>query len=203
MGQEVFIFIGRSGVGKGTQIEFFKKYLAKKYPQKRVIVFAQGERLREFIKTPGYTAQLAKEIVHDKGLLLPEFIAVYNWADFFIDNVRGEENLILDGSPRKLREAELLDEALEFYNKKDVYVVWMRGSREWSTKLLLGRGRDDDTSENVKRRLDWFEKDIAETIKYFKKNKKYTVLEINAEQTKEEVHNEIVSKIEKRLIVRV
>ena len=192
---EVFIFIGRSGVGKGTQAQFLKEYFKKKYPDKKTVLFGSGENLRKLIGGSQYTARRVKDIVYDKGGLFPEFLAIYNWANFFIEHVTGSEFLILDGSPRKLREAEVLDEAFEFYGKKEVRVLWMRGSREWSTKLLLGRGRSDDTHENIKRRLDWFEQDVALVIKYYKKHHTHMIIEINGEQTREEVRNEIISKL--------
>ena len=71
----------------------------------------------------------------------------------------------------------------------------MQGSRDWSTKLLLGRGRSDDTPENIKRRLDWFEQDVVAVIEYYKKHHAHTIIEINAEQIRENVHAEIISKL--------
>lgn len=195
MSSTVFIFIGRSGVGKGTQTQFLKEYLEKKYPGKKIVSFGSGENLRALIQGSQYTARRVKDIVYDKGGLFPEFLAIYNWANFFIAHITGDEFLIIDGSPRKLREAEVLDEAFEFYGKKEVYVLWMQGSREWSTKLLLDRGRSDDTHENIKRRLNWFEQDVAVTIEYYTQHHTHTIIEINAEQTREAVHQEIVSKL--------
>jgi len=196
MQQKTFIFTGRSGVGKGTQTQLLKEYLQKKHPNTNIVSFGSGENLRKLIKGSQYTARRVKDIVYDKGGLFPEFLAIFNWANFFIEHITGDEFLLIDGSPRKLREAKVLDEAFDFYGKKEVYVLLIEGSREWSTKLLVGRGRSDDTPGNIKRRLDWFEEDVVETIEYYKKHHKHTIIEINAEQTREAVHKEIISKLE-------
>ncbi|MEK7179181.1 MAG: nucleoside monophosphate kinase [Patescibacteria group bacterium] len=194
MTSKVFIFIGRSGVGKGTQATYLKEYLEKKDTSAKTLYFVSGDGLREFLKEPSYTAGLAKKI-YDAGGLFPEFLVIYNWSRYFISNITGNEHLILDGTPRKVHEAAMLDTALEFYGKKDVSIVWMHGSREWSTKLLLGRGRSDDTPDNITRRLDWYEDDVAATIEYYKKHGTHTLVEINAEQARPDVHAEIVRKL--------
>lgn len=195
MNNKVIILTGRSGVGKGTQSQLFLDYLKGKYPKQRVVYFEAGGNFRKFIARPEYTSQLTKEEIYDKGELFPEFLAVYNWANFFIENIKGNELLVIDGSPRKLREAIMLDEAFEFYEKEDVRVIFLDASQEWSEKLLLARGRSDDTPENVIHRLDWFEKEVAAIIKHYREHKKYTFLKINAEQTPEAVHEDIVSRI--------
>jgi len=195
MDDKVFIFTGRSGVGKGTQAQLLQNFLKEKYPKQRLVYFESGANLRKFIIRPEYTAQLAKK-VYEKGGLFPEFLAIYNWSDFFTREIRGNEFLVIDGSPRKIYEAKMLDTAFEFYKKENVYILFMDASREWSTELLLERGRSDDTPENIKHRLDWFEEDVAATIKYYQVHPKYTFLTIKADQAREKVHNEIVSKLD-------
>ena len=192
---KVIILTGRSGVGKGTQVQLLLEFLKKNYPNERIVYFEAGGNFRKFITRPEYTSRLTKREIYDKGGLFPEFLAVYNWANFFIKNIQGNELLVIDGSPRKLREAIMLDEAFEFYKKEDVYVVFMNAPRNWSEKLLLKRGRSDDIQENVKHRLDWFEEEVAATIEYYKKHKKHTFLEINADQSREKVHQEIILKL--------
>lgn len=200
MEPQTFIFTGRSGVGKGTQAALLIEYLKKK-DTKKVLYFSSGDGFREYIKGTKYSHRLVKEI-YDTGGLLPEFIAVHNWAHFFSEHMEGDEHLILDGLPRKLREAQILDTAFDFYGHKKVFVLFMSGSRDWSTKLLLGRGRSDDTSENIVRRLDWYEGDVAFTIEYYRAHPQHSFIEINAEQTIEEVHKEIVEKIENVKILK-
>ncbi|MBI4118116.1 MAG: nucleoside monophosphate kinase [Parcubacteria group bacterium] len=190
--KNAYIFIGRSGCGKGTQAELLKTYLEKKDPQQKVIWFGTGERFRNFLKEPGYTQDIARDYV-EKGKLSPEFLAIHIWSHFFIEEIKGDENIIFDGTPRKLNEARVLDDALGFYNTK-VCVIFMNVSRDWARERLLGRGRQDDTEEYIKSRLDWFETDVAETIAFYK-NLNHTFLEINGEQPIPKVHQDIIEKV--------
>ena len=109
MKPQSFIFTGRSGVGKGTQAALLIEYLKKK-DTKKVLYFASGDGLREYIKGTKHSHKLAKQI-YDTGGLFPEFLAVHNWSHFFSENMEGDEHVILDGLPRKLCEAQILDTA--------------------------------------------------------------------------------------------
>ncbi|MCG2694656.1 hypothetical protein L6261_01050, partial [Candidatus Parcubacteria bacterium] len=68
--------------------------------------------------------------------------------------------------------------------------------REWSTERLLGRGRSDDDAEQIKKRLDWFDKDVIPAIEYLKNDPLYNFVDINGEQTIEQVQAEIIEKIQ-------
>jgi len=71
----------------------------------------------------------------------------------------------------------------------------MNVSREWSKERLLGRGRKDDDPEEIKKRLDWYETEVAPVVEYYKDNPKYNFIDVNGEQTIEEVHKEIIEKV--------
>lgn len=189
-----YVFIGRSGCGKGTQAELLKAYLLKKNPSRSIVWFGSGQFFRELIKGDGYTQRLAREI-SDKGGLQPAFLAVHIWSHFFIENLKGDEDVILDGTPRKLDEARMLEGAFDFYGAK-VFVVLVNVSREWATEKLLGRGRHDDTKEDIEKRLDWFDEEVMPTVEFYKKHPTHTFLNINGEQTIPEVHREIIKKME-------
>ncbi len=49
--------------------------------------------------------------------------------------------------------------------------------------------------KKIKKRLDWFDTDVQPVIDWFKSNDFYNFLDINGEQTIEEVHQEIMEKI--------
>lgn len=194
MTPQTFIFIGQSGCGKGTQAELLKKVIQEKHPDDEIFYLETGENFRKFIKGEKYSNKLAK-IISDKGDLQPAFLAVYFWADILLNNLKGGEHVILDGICRRLEEAKVFTTAMEFYNRK-LTIVFIDVSRKWSEERLMARGRlDDKNLEQLKGRLDWFEKDTGDVIEYFKSNSFYTFLDINGEQTIEEVHNEILQKL--------
>jgi len=192
MEKQVYIFIGKSGCGKGTQAELLMRYLTDK--ERKIFSLEIGKKFREFVKGDSYSSKLSSEI-GKKGGLQPEFLAVLMWASSMVEKVKGDEDFVLDGVPRKMIEAKILDSALDFYGFEKPIVVFVNVSRGWSEEKLLGRGRDDDDREEIKRRLDWYETEVAPVVEWYKNNDSYKFLDINGEQTVEEVHQEIMEKI--------
>jgi adenylate kinase family enzyme len=194
MAPQTFIFIGRSGCGKGTQVELLKQYIKEKDPNGEIFYLETGARFREFIQGAKHSQVLSEEI-YKKGDRQPDFLAVWMWSNVLIDSFKGTEHAFFDGITRSLPEAMTFTTAMEFYGRKPS-VVYINVSREWSEARLLARGRADDLDkEEVKKRLDWFEKDSLPAIDYFNIHKGYTLLEINGEQSVEDVHGEIVGKL--------
>ncbi|MBI1999239.1 MAG: nucleoside monophosphate kinase [Parcubacteria group bacterium] len=191
--KDVFLFIGRSGSGKGTQAERLAAEREKTFPDRKFLSLGTGKEFRDFITHDGYTAQLAKEI-YDRGGLQPEFLVTHIWSHFFIQNLTGEEDLILDGMPRKIHEAYVLESAFDFYRAR-VFVIFLNVSRAWSFKLLTERGRVDDTANEINKRLDWYETDVEPVVQYYRAHPRHAFLDINGEQTRDAVQAEIARKL--------
>ncbi|MCR4334608.1 MAG: nucleoside monophosphate kinase [Patescibacteria group bacterium] len=194
MTQQNFILIGRSGCGKGTQGKLLMEYLKKTDPARNVMYVQTGGEFRKFIEGDSLTQKNSKEI-YDKGGLQPEFLAVYMWTKFFVDNYKGDENIIIDGTPRKLYEARTLESMWSFYKISNPTVIYLKVSKEWSIDKLLARGRFDDTEKDIETRLSWFETDVVSTIEYYKNNSLYNFFEVNGEQEIEKVWQELESKL--------
>jgi adenylate kinase len=190
--KQTYIFIGRSGCGKGTQAELLIKSLTEN--GRKIFNLETGKKFREFVKGDSYSSKLSNEI-GERGGLQPEFLAVLMWASSMVDKVQGDEDFVLDGTPRKMAEAKTLDSALDFYGFEKPIVVFVNVSRKWAEERLLGRGRSDDDTEEIKKRLDWYETEVAPVVEWYKGNGSYKFLDINGEQTIEEVHQEIMEKI--------
>ena len=194
MSPQTFIFIGRSGCGKGTQAELLQKILKEKDPNGQIFYIETGANFREFIKGEEYSNKLSNEIYKD-GDRQPDFLAIWMWAHVLLDKFKGIEHLFLDGITRSLPEAMAFTTALEFYKRRAI-VIDINVSREWSEERLLARGRfDDKNREEIKKRLNWFDKDSGPAIAYFRVNNNYKVIAVNGEKTIEEVHQDIVQKL--------
>lgn len=197
MKQKTIIFFGRSGSGKGTQAHLLEDYIKKNDPENRDVLYIEtGKRFREFIKekTSNYTAKMTSDIMNAGGLM-PEFMPIWIWTSYLVENYTGEEHMILDGLSRRADEAPILDSALRFYRREQPQVIFLSSSREWSKDRLLGRARRDDTEDDIQRRLDWFEENTMPALNYFKGHVGYEFIEIEGEQSIEKVHADILSKI--------
>lgn len=188
--------MGRSGCGKGTQAKILREQLAKLDPDKKNIMYLEtGARFREFIKKPGYTNGLAAKITETGGRQ-PDFLAVWNWAHVLIEEMNGEEHLIVDGMPRSHEEALVFDSAITFYGRVKPTVIYIDVSNDWSRKHLFTRsqteGRKDDASlEFIEKRIKWFDADVLPAVKYFESHPGYNFLHIKGEQTIDQVAADI------------
>ena len=192
---ESFIFIGRSGCGKGTQAELLRKYLKERDPDRAVFYLETGEKFREFVRGEKYTHRLSHD-VYMRAERQPDFLAVHLWGHILIDELAGGEHLIIDGTPRSVHEAEILDTAMKFYGYEKPFVIFIDVSRKWATERLRARGREDDVrAEEIKKRLDWFDADVMPAVSYFKRHPDYAFVAVNGEQTVAEVHQEMMRKM--------
>lgn len=189
-----FIMIGRAGCGKGTQADLLVKYFKEQNLGELIYIYT-GQKMRELIRRDmSYTAKLAGEIM-EKGGIEPNFFSVWAWSDELIKNIKEETHLILDGSPRAMVEAVIVDGALDFYGRKNVFPIFIETSKEWSTQRLIARGRFDDTEKSINERLDYFDKHIMSVINYYEKESRYKLIRVNGEQEMEKVHQEILEKV--------
>jgi adenylate kinase len=191
---KTFIFVGRSGCGKGTQVDLLEEVLKQQTPEIPIVHLETGELFREFIKGGNYTHELSNKI-YKSGGLQPEFLTIHLWADFFMKNMNEKVHMTIDGTPRRLNEAEVLDTALNFYNRKDVNVILLNVSRKWSEERMLARKRVDDNKRDINLRLDWFDADVVPAIEFFKNNSSYIFHDIDGERTIEEIHTDIVKRV--------
>ena len=194
MNKKAFIFIGRSGCGKGTQADLLMKAMKEKDPSHEILYIQTGQEFRKFIAGDTVTEKKAKEI-YDVGGLMPAFLTINMWVRPLVDNYNGNQHLFFDGTPRKPDEASILNSIFGFYGIDKPYIVNIEISPDEALKRLLARKRIDDVTDEIKKRLAWYETDVVPTLAYFKDNKDYHVLTIDGERTVEEIHADIMSRV--------
>lgn len=194
MKQKSFIFIGRSGCGKGTQAKLLSDYLKKIDPSREILYVQSGQEFREFIKGSSETQKLSKAI-YDVGGLQPEFLAIYMWANVLVNKFTKNEHVIMDGMPRKFHEAGVLESIFDFYKLEKPVVINIDISKEQSIDRLMARGRMDDNREDIAERLSWYETDVAPAIAFYENNPKYNFIKIDGNKSIEEVFEDIIKQI--------
>jgi adenylate kinase len=197
MNRQTVIFFGSSGSGKGTQADLLIDFLKKTDPKREVEYIETGKLLREFAKeNDSETAQLTAEIINSGGLM-PEFMPIFLWTRYFIERLQKDDHLICDGISRRINEAPVLDSALNFYGRQneDSSMLYIKTSSEWSRDRLLERGRTDDTEEGIQSRISWFYENTIPALELLKNTGNYSFLDINGEQSIEDVHKDIIEAL--------
>jgi adenylate kinase family enzyme len=168
--------------------------LRRAEPSRDIIYVQTGQGFRDFIKGDTFTQKKAREI-YEAGGLQPEFLAVQMWEKPLIEKYKGGEHIIFDGTPRKFHEAGVLDSVFGFYGIETMWVLNIDISPEESMKRLLLRKRFDDDTEEIKKRLAWYETDVAPAVEYYRTNPRYHFLKIDGERSIEDIHQDIMSRL--------
>ena len=191
-----FVFIGRSGCGKGTQAALLKKLLEEKSGVDSVFYIYTGEHLRELVKHSEFlAARLLDEKILKAGEKAPDSLAIWASTKELIHGVTLTNHVIIDGSPRTALEAQALDEMFDFFDRDRVFHIWLNASAEWVHDRMIARGRADDNLENIKRRLAYYEKHVVPAIEFYKTDRLHKFVEINGEQSVEKVHEDLVKAV--------
>lgn len=191
----LFIFIGRSGCGKGTQAALLKSWLAEPAGAAPIIHIETGKLFRSLAaQSEIYTSHLIEAGIA-RGDRLPDFLSVWNWARVLVDNFHGTENIIMDGAPRSLAEAQMFDTLVRFYSDLRPTVIYLNLSRASAKARMESRGRSDDVEAGVEHRLDWFEKEVVPAIEHFRESRLYQFVDLDAEPDIETIHQRLIAEL--------
>lgn len=214
----VVIFLGKPGSGKGTQA----KLLGQKFGLDYV---GSGDLLRARKAINDFTGEKLKKVV-DAGGLVPTPIIFKLWLDKFEELKKRKKlkGFIMDGSPRKIFEAYLVDEALEWYqwNKNvkvmlidisDKEAIWRLTKRRICKKCgeivpYVGKFREIKNCPKCKgeliRRADDTIAGVKRRLNWFKTDvqpvinfyrKTGRLIKINGEQSIEDVFKDILKAL--------
>ena len=180
--------LGKPGSGKGTQTRFLAK-------ETGFNTFSTGDKFRELQKADTPLGHRIADIM-DNGHLMPYWFAGFLFQEAVI-YLPQDTGIIYEGAARKVPEAELFHDVMGWL-ERSYKAIYLDISHEESMKRLLKRkdieGRADDEESKIQTRLSVYEKEIKPTLDVFKNHG--TFLEINGEQTPEQVFEEIMKKME-------
>ncbi len=177
------IFIGPQGSGKGTQIERLDAYLRLTDPSRKVVDIQSGRRFRSFATLEnGYTADHISRSLNT-GALQPLFLSVALWGNEMAQLVDPECHLLIDGFPRVVEEAIVLETALSFYKKENLYVVFLDTPEEVVRERMMARAREDDTADSIEERLMWYREKTLPVVEYYRTRPQTNVIVVDGMQS--------------------
>jgi len=181
MEMRTIFFLGKPGCGKGTQAKMLAK--ATGWP-----MFSSGKlfRLLEQEDTP-VGRKLKKELAD--GLLSPHWFAMYLYLKSLF-SIPDRTSAIFDGFNRKIREAELIIESLQWLNRS-FSIVHIAISDEEVHRRIDGRRKDEERSDDhvVVERLEEYYEHTAPAIELFRNAG--VLIEIDGERTPEVIAKDI------------
>lgn len=210
------LIIGAPGAGKGTMSEL----ILNNY---HLVHVSTGDMLRAAVKAGTPVGLKAQEYMN-KGALVPDEV-IHDIIVERLSQDDIEAGFLFDGYPRTKAQAEDLDSILKELNKKIDCVINMNIDDEVLIKRITGRRlcpvcgeifniyfkapekegicdkcgaeliqRKDDNLDSLKVRLEEYHKNTQAVIEYYEKAG--IVKDVNADQSREEVFNEIKTVLE-------
>jgi adenylate kinase len=179
------IFLGAPGAGKGTQA----KGLASDY---HIPHISTGDILREAVAQKTALGIKAQTYM-DRGELVPDQLVV----DLIRDRLSqpdAQQGWILDGFPRTLLQANSLDAILVQIQQPYKFVINFDVPDEVLIQRLLGRGRQDDTEEVIRRRLQVYREQTVPLTDFYTSRQK--LICVNGNLSMEEVKEEVKRHLE-------
>jgi adenylate kinase len=212
---KIIVIIGAPGAGKGTQSRLLSEEYG--YPQ-----ISTGDILREMARADTPLGQKVKETMAEGRLVSDEILAEVIRARTSQPDCN--DGYILDGYPRTIDQARLLEE-LASQQGKQIRFARIVVSEEALSKRLMGRRacprcgeiyniyfrppkvdgvcdldgaelvqRSDDHPEPVIRRLEEYKRSTAPLIDYYSKSGR--LIEINGELPVDDVFEKVLSAVD-------
>lgn len=178
-GKPKIIMIGGPGAGKSTYSEIISKEL-------NIPHIYTGDMMRDLAKKDTPEGRKVKELV-SKGEFAPLDIVI-KAVKSRISEPDAKDGYILDGFPRNIEQAEMMDKENIQYDKVINLVV----SQEEVIRRLTARGRKDDKPEIIKNRIRIYNKETKPLLDYYKTE----VINVKAEGGEpEDIAKEIIRKL--------
>ncbi len=153
------IFLGPPGAGKGTQA----KILAEKVGIPHI---STGEILRAAKEQGTPLGQQAKAYM-DRGELVPDDLML-NLIRERLAQPDASKGWILDGFPRNVEQATFLEALLRELGQHADVAINLDVPDQVVLSRLMARGREDDTEETVRRRLEVYREQTAPVIDFYR-----------------------------------
>ena len=184
------VIFGAPGSGKGTQ----SQKLIDKY---HLMHISTGDILRSEIENQTQLGDLANKYM-SKGQLVPDDVVIKILEELFITNP-DNVGFIFDGFPRTLPQGVSLDEMLHKENTEINVVLSLEVDDNELSERLIKRGeisgRNDDTAETIKSRLQVYYNQTAPLKEYYAKKGK--LIRIDGLGTVDDIFSRIERAIDK------
>lgn len=161
------VIFGAPGSGKGTQ----SQKLVDKYHLTHI---STGDILRTEIENQTKLGEHAAKFMN-KGELVPDEVVIDILHELFVHEP-DKVGYIFDGFPRTLEQGKALDNMLHGENEKINVVLSLEVDESELTERLIMRGqisgRNDDTEDTIKSRLQVYNRQTAPLKEYYAKQNK-------------------------------
>ncbi|MFL6142382.1 MAG: adenylate kinase [Labedaea sp.] len=153
------VLVGPPGAGKGTQAATLSDKLGVSH-------ISTGDLFRKHINAGTELGKRVKGIL-DAGGLVPDELTIELVKERLAEPDT-EDGILLDGFPRNVRQADLLNKILSERDEKLDVVVELQVNEDTLVRRLLARGRADDTEDVIRHRQQLYRSETAPLLDYYR-----------------------------------
>lgn len=187
------VFYGPEGSGKGTQARLLADAL-------HLPILTSGDLVRDAAANDkGIIGEVVRQSLKEgKYVADSEMFVLWKWR---LKEEDAKGGWIMDGFPRNVEQAIFLDDKVDKYGYKVDKVFYLNLSEEESYRRLIKRGRPlhegsdelHDSPERIKSRLTIYKEGEKDVLEFYRQ--KGALVEINADQSIEDVHKDIMKQV--------
>lgn len=187
------VFYGPEGSGKGTQAKLLSEKLG-------LPILSSGDLVRDAaINDKGIIGEVCRQALSEgKYVADSEMFVLWKWK---LKEEAAKGGWIMDGFPRNVEQAKFLDDKIDKYGYKVERVIYLNLSEEESMNRLIKRARPlhegstelHDSPERIKQRLAIYKEGEKDVLNFYRE--KGILVEINADNSIEKVHADIVATV--------
>lgn len=188
-----YLFFGPPGSGKGTQKSLLAGFLEGRTGDFPVII-ETGQILRDFKKEKDTLVKQLLADVMERGGLVPSAFPISGWVQTLLKEAGHSEHIIIDGAGRKLLEAIIIVELLQFFPESHIHIVYLDVHDGEVMERLLKRGREDDKEDIINTRLEAYkdtETGTTASLNFLRKSDDVVFHTVDGVGTIEEVHQRV------------
>jgi adenylate kinase len=179
------VLVGPPGAGKGTQAVRLAERLGVPH-------ISTGDLFRANLKDETELGREAKRYM-DAGELVPDEVTVAMVRDRLTHD-DAAKGFILDGFPRTLSQAASLGELLAERDEDLDAVVEFQVAEDELVRRLMGRGREDDTEDVIRRRQQVYRDETAPLLEHYSDR----LVSVDAVGTVEEITDRVANVLRPR-----
>ena len=180
------VLLGKQGSGKGTQGQRLADHFSMQH-------LSTGQMFRDSASA-GVKVGLEAKAFMDRGELVPDDLVVAVVAERFQNPREVTPGFVLDGFPRTEQQALELDRILG-QHPIDI-VIDLDVPTDVVVERMRSRGREDDTEESIRRRLELYETETKPLVDFYRQRS--VLVTIDGLGTEDEVHAAMLDAVAHR-----